>query len=273
MQTGSLSPNRAPNDAPTTFDTSAAGPDGYDAYVRREWMLFARDPLRATASREATAGMRVRRVLDLGCGSGQELRPFVRDHGAFGIGLDLSPDVGRAGRELFAIDEPGSRVAFVRAAAEHLPFTTGQFDVVVCRLALPYTDNAQTISEIARVLAPWGRLLLRIHHVRYYLAELREGVAAGRIKAAVHASRVLLAGAWYHLTGRQPRGRITGRETFQTRWLLRRELRRHGLAVARVLPDTVPAAPSLLVTRAARDGSGSPEPLHDQRPSFHQRTS
>lgn len=250
MGTTRLCPTRLAADATTAGHMARAEPDSYDAYVRNEWILFAQDPSRAAAAREAAAGVRVARALDLGCGAGQELRPFVH-HQAFGVGVDLSPEVGRAGRELFAAEEPGSHVAFVRGAAERLPFTGAAFDVIVCRLALPYTDNARALGEMARVLAPGGRLILKIHHARYYTLELRQALTTGQLKRAIHACRVLLAGCWYHVTGRQPGGRFTGHETFQTRWLLRRELRRHGLEVQRVLPDTVPAAPTLLVTRRA----------------------
>jgi ubiquinone/menaquinone biosynthesis C-methylase UbiE len=195
------------------------------------------------------SGRTADRVLDIGCGAGQELRPFTRGTRTLGVGIDVSAHVGAAGRELFAADEPGSRVAFVRAAAEQLPFGAAIFDVVVCRLALPYTDNSRALGEMARVLAPGGRLTLKIQHARYYTHELSQALAARDVKSAVHACRVLVAGCWYHLTGRQPRGRLTGHETFQTLWLLRRELRRHGLEVLRTLPDTVPAAPSLLIAR------------------------
>jgi SAM-dependent methyltransferase len=222
----------------------------YDCYVRTEWELFASDPARSSASRQAVAGLPVARVLDLGCGAGQELLPFLPGSSTLGVGIDVSPEVGLAGRPLFATARPGSRVACVRAAAESLPLATSSVDVVICRLALPYTDNNRALAEMARVLRPEGRLLLKFHHARYYAASLADAVTARRLKPAVHACRVLLAGGLYHLTGSQPRGRFLGRETFQTWWLLRRELSRHGLVVRGMLDDSVPAAPTLLIGRA-----------------------
>jgi ubiquinone/menaquinone biosynthesis C-methylase UbiE len=227
--------------------------DTYDRYVRDEWALFTRDPARAAAAREAVSHLAIARVLDIGCGAGQELRPFVRGARTLGIGIDVSAQVGRAGRDLFGTEAPGSRVAFIRAAAENLPFTASSFDLVICRLALPYTDNAQALSEMARVLTPDGALLLKFHHARYYTLELRDALRTRRVKSAIHACRVLMAGCLYHLTGSQPRGRLSGYETFQTFWLLRRELRRRGLQVRRVLPDSVPAAPSLLISHVASE--------------------
>jgi ubiquinone/menaquinone biosynthesis C-methylase UbiE len=223
--------------------------DSYDSYVRAEWAMRSSDPSRDAAAHEALAGLPIRRVLDVGCGAGQELRPFVRDGISFGIGVDVSPDVGAAGRQLFARDEPASRVAFVRAAAEQLPFGASTFDLITCRLALPYTDNARALAEIARVLRPGGALVLKFHHAVFYALELRRALVRGNFKPAVHACRVLAAGCLYHLTGSQPHGRFVGNETFQTLWLLRRELGRNRLRVRRLLDDSVPAAPTLLALR------------------------
>lgn len=218
-------------------------------YFRSEWQEFARDVRRLAVAREAVAGLTVHRVLDIGCGAGQQLRPFLEAHGTFGVGLDPSQEAGRIGSELFAAEQPSAHVLFLRGAAERLPFCDASFDLLICRLALPYTDNTLALAEMARVLRPGGALLLKFHHARYYTLKLRQAVAARMAKSAVHACRVLAAGAIYHVTGRQPRGRLTGGETFQTLGLLRRELRAHGLHIRRLLEDSVPATPSLLIVR------------------------
>jgi len=220
----------------------------YDRYVREEWALFDRDTSRATA-RQALADLTIRRVLDVGCGAGQELRPFVSDRAVTGVGLDRSPEIGRAGRQLFAAHVPSARVTFVRAAAEHLPFPSAHFDVVICRLALPYTDNARALAEMSRVLRPGGVLLLKIQHARFYIAELFASLSRARLRPAVHACRVLFAGSIYHVTGTQPRNRVLGGETFQTTWLLNRVARAHSLRIEGVLPDSVAQTPSLLIRR------------------------
>jgi ubiquinone/menaquinone biosynthesis C-methylase UbiE len=223
----------------------------YDSYVRLAWTRFVADPARTRGSLDAVAGLSVERVLDVGCGAGQQLLPFVTGKGAYGVGLDPSVEVGRAGRELFAAHAPRARVGFLRGSAERLPFSDGSFDVVICRLVLPYTDNVRTLSEFARVLRPGGVLLLKIHHPRFYLRKFFQGLRGRDIRYSVHAARVLLAGAIYHATGRQPKGRLTAHgETFQTLWLLRRELARQGFNLSRELPDTEKITPSFLVIKA-----------------------
>jgi hypothetical protein len=70
-------------------------------------------------------------------------------------------------------------------------------------------------------------------------------------------SRVLLAGAVYHLTRRQPRGRWTAAgETFQTSRLLRRELRRQGLVILGESPDSSLATPSYVITKPLGSPAG-----------------
>ncbi len=221
----------------------------YDVYIRSEWSMFHADASRTRTVLDAVAGLDVDRVLDVGCGAGQELSPFVA-RGAAGVGVDVAPEVGRGGRELFHAELPEARVEFARAAAEALPFADESFDVVVCRLALPYTDNARALGEIARVLRPGGALLLKIHHARYYAGKLWRAIGRRDALSAVHSARVLVAGAIYQLTGRQVRSRWPSRETFQTRRLLGVELGRHGLVIRRELADSTAETPSYLIRNA-----------------------
>jgi SAM-dependent methyltransferase len=221
----------------------------YDSYVRAEWEMFVADAARARESLEAVAGLDARRVLDVGCGAGQELLPFAARPGALCVGADVTPEAGLAGRELFAARAPVGRVFFVRAAAESLPFAADSFDVVICRLALPYTDNARSLSEMARVLRPGGVLLLKIHHPRFYVRDLGAAARRGDVPAAAYNARVLLAGLIYLLTGRQPRTRLPSSETFQTTRMLRRELDRRGLEIRRELGDSNPRTPSFLIVK------------------------
>lgn len=221
----------------------------YDDYVRAEWDKFTNDPNRSKAAREAVSGIDVRHVLDVGCGAGQELLPFVTQNGVQGVGIDIDPDVGRVGREMYSKREPGAVVNFVRAAAEDLPFPSNSFDVVVCRLVLPYTDNRRAFAEVARVLRPHGKYFLKISGARWYVQELRKALRTKNLMSFIHATRVLIAGSLYHLTGRQPRTRVPSSETFQSEWLLRRELMRCGLSIQEETPDSNPVTPSFIIIK------------------------
>jgi len=221
----------------------------YNAYVRTEWDLFAGDPARARNSLAATKGIEIKRVLDVGCGAGQELSPFVVEKNALGVGIDLAPKAGQAGRSLFASQTLLGTVAFVRAAAEDLPFRNESFDVVICRNALPYTDNGRALDEIERVLRPAGVCLLKFHHANFYIQNIGRTLRSLDLPTVIHDLRVLLAGAIYHLAGKQPRNKLTGNESFQTGWLMNRELEKRGLTVVGEMPDSNPGTPSFIVTR------------------------
>jgi len=226
----------------------------YEQYVRTEWELFASDSRRGNNALNEVSDLDVARVLDVGCGAGQELLPFVSGRNTLGVGVDVAPMAGQIGRQLSAAHMPDARVSFVRAAAEALPFAAGSFDVAVCRLALPYTHNANALAEMARVLRPRGRLLLKIHHLRFYLNRLVQGLRARDILSMIHASRVIVAGALYHCLGRQIRVRLISRETFLTEWLLRRELAKMDLTIRHEMPDSNPLTPSFSITKSARTG-------------------
>lgn len=224
-------------------------PNEYNDYVLLEWEKFLDDPLRARASLNATAPFEVKRVLDIGCGAGQELLPFVRDGRTLGIGIDIAPTTGQVGREKIAAHAPEARVHFLRGSAEDLSFPDGVFDTVICRLALPYTNNAQAIAEASRVLRPGGFYLLKIHGVRFYLDLLKRAFKSGSLMSMIYAGRVLVAGSIYHLTRRQPRTRIPSTETYQSEWLLRRELKRQGLEIQGKTQDSNPLTPSFVIIK------------------------
>lgn len=52
-----------------------------------------------------------------------------------------------------------------------------------------------------------------------------------------------MASLLYHLTGKQARIRLISPETFQTKWLLRKELARIGLVIKEELPGSNPSTP------------------------------
>lgn len=98
-------------------------------------------------------------VLDVGCGPGNFTRPFARAAGAEGrvVGLDASRTMlAQAARE-----RGGEEILYVRGDAGDLPFRDGSFDAVCCFAALYLIERPlRAVAEIARVLAPGGRVAL-----------------------------------------------------------------------------------------------------------------
>ena len=231
-----------------------SGDNNYEEYITEEWRLFVEDPRRAVNSLEAVNCREIRRVLDVGCGAGQELLPFVSNKNAFGVGVDIAPDVGMKGMALFQTRVPHARVSFARSVAEDLPFAANTFDLVICRLALPYTDNRRALQEVARVLRPGGAFLLKIHHPRYYLRKLRNALSSADLLSTLHSARVLGTGVFYLITGSQPRNRLTaGGETFQTASMLEKELKPLNLRVSHELADSNNLTPSFLIIKESKE--------------------
>jgi ubiquinone/menaquinone biosynthesis C-methylase UbiE len=103
------------------------------------------------------------RVLELGAGTGLNLRHYPEDLGELVLTEPAAPMVTRLKRR---VRRSGRDWTVVVAAAEALPFEDDSFDTVVSTLVLCTVDDPRrAIEEIARVLRPGGRLLF-LEHVR-----------------------------------------------------------------------------------------------------------
>jgi SAM-dependent methyltransferase len=137
---------------------------GYDAVAEAYDRAFAdirvrRDEWRwlcARLKRAFPADRGAPRVLDLGCGNGALLLA-LGDGIARGAGVDISSQMIERARRRAAGDP---KLAFEVVAGPSLPFADGSFDVVTSFLSFRYLDWDPILTEIRRVLAPGGRLLI-----------------------------------------------------------------------------------------------------------------
>lgn len=99
------------------------------------------------------------RVLDVGCGAGHTALAFA-PHALQVDALDLTPAMLEQVRKL--ADERGIENLQTRQGdVESLPYPDDSFERVTCRLCAHHFQHpARALSEIARVLAPGGLLLL-----------------------------------------------------------------------------------------------------------------
>jgi SAM-dependent methyltransferase len=162
------------------------------------------------------------RVLDVACGTGGVTRRAARVVGAAGkvVGVDVNEGMlGMARTVPQQHDEPP--IEWRQSDAAALPFPHAAFDVVLCQYGLEFfADRAAGLREMARVLVPGGRLVLRVWRALerqpFYVALLealerhvRTGVGVPLLKAFSLADaaelRALVAGAGF----RQVHIRIT----------------------------------------------------------------
>ncbi len=123
-------------------------------------LSFGQDPRWRRAMVAAVDAGPGQRVLDVATGTGLVARELVRRYGCSVVGLDQSPEMLGAARARVARDPAlAERVALVEGEAERLPFASGSFDHLTFTYLLRYVeDPAATLRELARVVAPGGRV-------------------------------------------------------------------------------------------------------------------
>ena len=106
--------------------------------------------------RQATAGLTGARLLDCGCGTGNNLELLARFGSAYGF------DLTAAGLE---IGRESGRTRLVRASVTAVPFPDEAFDVVTSfdvLYSLEHSDERAAVAEMYRVVKPGGLLLINV---------------------------------------------------------------------------------------------------------------
>jgi SAM-dependent methyltransferase len=165
------------------------------------------------------------RVLDIGFGEGQQMRRLAAE-GCRPFGLEMDPALAR--------DGVVQGLAVCRAAAEALPFATAGFDGVVCKVVVPYTDEARAVAEIARVLRSGGTARVSYHGLGYFLRYL---FTERNWKLRVYGARTIANTVVYALTGRRLPG-FWGDSLYQSDRRLRLYYRRNGLELVEAPSST-----------------------------------
>lgn len=107
--------------------------------------------LREQAADAASAIGRYR-VLDVGCGA-KPYEPLFAPYATSYVGVD-------------PVDNPKAEL---KGPVEDIPVEDGSFDVVLCNQVLEHCDDpVKAVSELRRVTAPGGRVLVTTHGVMPY---------------------------------------------------------------------------------------------------------
>lgn len=130
------------------------------AYARWRGTTLGRitEAIEVEAVLAATGDVRGRRLLDVGTGDGTYAIEAAR-RGARVTGIDVAPEMLDAARARAA--SAGVAPSLLPGRAEELPFADAAFDVVTAVTVLCFVEDAgRAVREMARVLAPGGRLVL-----------------------------------------------------------------------------------------------------------------
>jgi ubiquinone/menaquinone biosynthesis C-methylase UbiE len=124
----------------------------YDRDRRSQWILGPQQEAFA-----ALATVSTDRFLDVGCGAGGAVRDaagIVRT----AVGIDLSLEmIGKAHADAAEI----RNASFLVADSERLPFADASFTALLCTTSFHhYPHQTEAVSEMARVLAPGGRVAI-----------------------------------------------------------------------------------------------------------------
>ena len=212
-----------------------------------------------------------RRTLDIGCGTGT-FAAALAERGGKVWGVDPSPEM------LVEARAKATRARFKEGRAESLPFKDRWFERAVLRLSLHLLDRPRALQEVARILAPSGRVVIATfdpaHFATYWLTELfpsLDGIDRARFPDEATIARELgLAGFTgarvAHLTQHaaatraEALERIRGRFISTLRMLDDAEFE-HGLARAEAtLPDTVEYRIEWLLATAETPGVDAVRP-------------
>src|SRR3954453_8763375 len=100
-----------------------------------------------------------RRVLDVATGTAGVALMLTERPGAEVVGIDLTEQMLREGRERVGEAGRGDRIDLVCGRAEQLPFPDATFDALTFTYLLRYVaDPRTTVRELARVVRPGGTI-------------------------------------------------------------------------------------------------------------------
>lgn len=102
-------------------------------------------------------------ILDIGCGTGT-LVSMIADSNLRNrhlVGLDYAMEMCQQSQNKTSMRQHASRVRFINADSEHLPFADGSFDILCCANSFHHYPHQQVVvNEMRRVIRSGGRLMI-----------------------------------------------------------------------------------------------------------------
>ena len=172
-------------------------------------------------------------VLDIGCGAGQVLIAACayrkpgrgglcttcsrNDCPTWGYGIDVDEEALLLGNRWTR------RMVLNTAKAERLPYADAQFDLIISRVALLFTELRESVAEMKRVLRPNGRIWVTVHTFDMVRSQWRRK----NWKGLLYLAYVAVNGVYFHLT-LKTFSMFGRRESWQSQSAMRRLLQNAG---------------------------------------------
>ncbi len=102
--------------------------------------------------------IRGKTVLDLGCGTGENIVPLV-ERGARVIGMDISPDLIALARK--RLDDANQEATLEVGSAYDTGLLAESVDVIFCIALVHHLDIGRAVDEMLRILIKGGAVILK----------------------------------------------------------------------------------------------------------------
>lgn len=100
-------------------------------------------------------------AVDVGCGTGAEVRRLATLVGDSGRAVGIEPHPGLRAVAMQRAADEGSRAEFIDGDAVSLPFEDSSVDVIRCERVFQHLPDPQgAVNEMARILRPGGRVVI-----------------------------------------------------------------------------------------------------------------
>jgi SAM-dependent methyltransferase len=104
--------------------------------------------------------VRGKTVLDLGCGSGENIAPLLA-RGAKVIAVDISEELVQLARKRVEITKPFVPLPLMVGSAYDIALPDGSADVILCSSLLHHLDIPRAMAEMRRLLKPGGTIIVK----------------------------------------------------------------------------------------------------------------
>lgn len=151
---------------PTSFRKDNVPEDGAADLAAQVFVLDMQEQLPSVARlRDWTLGVLAPVAgdvaVDVGAGTGAEVRRLAALVGATGRAVGVEPHAGLRAEAIARASATGSTAEYVDGDASALPFEDGSVQVIRCERVFQHLpDSDAAVAEMARVLAPGGRVAI-----------------------------------------------------------------------------------------------------------------